>query len=125
MDILPYPETRFGIFPLVLSNDFFLSIFLRFTTIRRGENGRMNKLIDKTLDDIRREYGVIAPKPVIEEGIGRADKYKKKYALCYDTSKITGLGYKPVCKTTEEGIRETIGWYIDNGWIPNYDTKKG
>jgi len=122
---LPYPETRFGIFPIALSNDFFLSIFLRFTSMRRGEEGKMSRLIDKTLEEIRERYNVKAPKPMIVEAVGRADKYKKKYALCYDTSKITALGYEPVVKRTREGIKETIQWYIDNGWIPDYRKVQG
>jgi len=121
IDILPYPETRFGIFPLVLSNDFFFSIFLKFTSLKRGKKGRMNKLIDKNLNEMRKKYNVIAPEPMISGAIGRADKYKKKYALCYDTSKIMNVGYRPVVETTEEGIVEMINWYIDNRWIPNYE----
>jgi nucleoside-diphosphate-sugar epimerase len=119
VDILPYPETRFGIFPLAMSNDFFFSIFLRFTSLKEN-GGKMVRLMDQTLEELRKKYNVLAPRPIITSALGRADKYKKKYALTYDISKILNLGFQPKVKKTEEELRKTINWYIENRWIPKY-----
>ena len=119
-EFIPYPETRFGIFPIIFSSDFLMSFFSRFSGVGRGK-GHLDKLIDKTLSEMRERYNLVSP-PVSIFGavLGRFDKYKKKYALCYDISRILDLGYKPVVKTTEEGIKDTITWYMENRWIPNY-----
>ena len=120
---LPYKETRFGIFSLLVNSDLLLSIFSRFSGTTRGE-GYWGRVVDKNLSRIRKEYNLVSPTPILTGAVGRIDKYKKKYALCYDTSKIMRLGYKPIHRTTEEGIKEAINWYIDNRWIPNYENYK-
>ena len=123
-EFIPYPETHFGIFPMIFSSDFLISFFSRFSGIRKGR-GRFNRLIDKTYAEMRERYDLVPlPAPIFGSGLGRVNKYKKKYALCYDISKILNLGYEPVVKTTEEGIEDTIKWYIDNRWIPDYRNRE-
>jgi nucleoside-diphosphate-sugar epimerase len=39
------------------------------------------------------------------------------YDRCWDTSKLQATGFKLMHPSAEEGLRETLQWYRENGWF--------
>jgi len=39
------------------------------------------------------------------------------YDRCWDTSKLAATGFKLMHPSAEEGLRETLAWYRENGWF--------
>ena len=78
------------------------------------------KLKRKALDEwerVLKEKGLSSPlKPRLDEGWN--DYFVGSFY--YDTSKIKALGFEPKWNF-EEGMRETVRWYKERGWIPSCD----
>jgi len=118
-DFLPYPETKRGIINPILNSNFLLLVLSKLSNTNMAKRF-FDRMIDKRLDQIRKEYTLASPTPMLSAVIGNITGYIGKHDIIYDLSKITDLGYNPVCETTEEGIKDTIRWYMDNKWMPNY-----
>jgi nucleoside-diphosphate-sugar epimerase len=52
-------------------------------------------------------------KSVLEPGTLRYLSYDR----CWDTSKLKATGFELKYRSAEEGLRETLRWYRDNGWL--------
>ena len=39
------------------------------------------------------------------------------YDRCWDTSKLAATGFELRHPSAEEGLRETLAWYRENGWF--------
>ena len=52
-------------------------------------------------------------KPVLEPGTLRYLSYDR----CWDTSKLKATGFELKHPAAEEGLRETLRWYRENGWL--------
>jgi hypothetical protein len=39
------------------------------------------------------------------------------YDRCWDTSKLAATGFELMHPSAEEGLRETLTWYRENGWF--------
>lgn len=118
-NFLPYPETKHGIINPIVNSNLLLSFFSKISNTNTGKRF-FDRMIDKRLDKIREEYNLIMPTPKISAVVGGITGYIGKYDIIYDLSQITGLGYRPACETTEEGIKDTMMWYIKNRWMPDY-----
>jgi len=119
-DFLPYPETRRGIINPLVNSNFLLSFFSKISNTNMGKRF-FDRMIDKRLNRIRKEYNLILPAPMISAALGGITGYIGKYDIIYDLSKITDVGYRPIRETTEEGIKDTMRWYIENRWMPYYE----
>jgi len=118
-EFLPYPETRHGIINPLLNSNTLLSLFSKIANTEWGKRW-FDRMIDKRLDDVRKKYNLVSPTPAVSAAVGGITSYIGKHDIIYDTSSITNLGYRPVYSTTEEGVRDTMRWYMDNGWMPDY-----
>jgi len=84
--------------------------------IDKGASGEIYNISsgeeETNLAVVRNILGIIG-KPDLIEFVEDRPGHDVRYSL--DSSKIRGLGWKPV-QSLEEGIKQTVEWYLDNEW---------
>jgi nucleoside-diphosphate-sugar epimerase len=55
----------------------------------------------------------LGTKPALETGTLQYLSYDR----CWDTSKLKGTGFELKHPSAQEGLRETLRWYRENGWL--------
>ena len=91
-----------------------------FNLVSRELFGKEKKLFHVPIfimSNVARVTGLYAKvtktKPIFEKASLDYALYDKRW----DGSKLRSMGFKYKYPTMEEGIKETIGWYKENGWF--------
>lgn len=77
--------------------------------------GPVNWLLERAWEKIVRERGL---KPVLKPHFDKDFLHFLMGNHYLDNSKLLGIGYKSRFPSCREGLKETIDWYREEGWLP-------
>lgn len=77
--------------------------------------GPLNWFLEREWEKIVRERGL---KPTLKPRFDKDFLYFLLGDHYLDNSKLRGIGYKSRYPSCREGLRETIDWYREEGWLP-------